>query len=311
MARRGPRRPRQPRSARAYVLEETSPPEILESKRRTRELLRYHWDYHSELAFQRAQIEHELLDALRQGSIRDFSFDNWQRAVKYRYALHPLSTAGSLSSVGGRFNVGDIDRQHFPTFPALYLASNKDTALQETLGQPPSPVRSLTAREMALSNPQSETIVSVSGTLEAVLDLRSARALQPFIRLVRNFSLSSNLRKEAARLKLRAPTISTTASHLRKTILDTNWRLAPMVYDIPANGQILGQLVRLAGIEGVLYPSTLTGKDCLAIYPFNFESSTAYVQLDDSAPHPDVPARLDATNWRVSDLRSDEVISKP
>ena len=106
------------------MLEETSPARILATKKRTDDILRYEWNYYSELAYQRKRIEPELLDALRRASSTNFAFDHWQRAVKYRYGLHPLSSIGSLSSPGGRFNIGDVNLQLFARFPALYLAGD-------------------------------------------------------------------------------------------------------------------------------------------------------------------------------------------
>lgn len=66
----------------------------------------------------------KFYDALK-SSLREvaapFEFSAWQRAVKYRYSLAPLSTKGSLVDPGGRFNIGAIDPSRFPLFPALLL----------------------------------------------------------------------------------------------------------------------------------------------------------------------------------------------
>jgi hypothetical protein len=50
----------------------------------------------------------------------------------YRWTLHPLSAAGSLTSIGGRFNAGaEIDSRTFDPWPSLYLASDHATAYRE------------------------------------------------------------------------------------------------------------------------------------------------------------------------------------
>jgi hypothetical protein len=88
------KRPRATKSVRAVVLERTSAQTIRADREELDDLLRYEWDYYWELEYQRKQIEGDLLEALRQGASHDFRFDRWQRAVKYRYSLHPLSAAG-------------------------------------------------------------------------------------------------------------------------------------------------------------------------------------------------------------------------
>jgi hypothetical protein len=292
----------------AYVLEQTSAVEIRQSRQHTEAVLRYHWDYYSELAFQRKRVESQLRDALNQHCISDFKFERWQRAVKYRYGLHPLCTLGSLADPGGRFNIGDLDAQNFPTFSALYIAEDKDTALQEALGQVPlSPEVPLSARELALTNPQSETIVSVSGGIDRVFDLRSAAPLKAFAELVREFELSPDLKKRAAKLGQPAPTLARSPSDILATLLDSHWRVAPQRFDIPADPQIFGHLVYLADIGGILYPSKFTSKKCLAVFPDKFAATSSVVSMDDPVPHERVPTKVDASSYEDC-LRSWEQI---
>jgi len=77
-----------------------------------------------------------------------------------------------------------------------------------------------------------------------------------------------------------------------------NWRNWPMVYDVPAVPQIFGGLVMNAGIEGILYESSITERECLAIFPQNFHNSTSFIQLDDPVPSTDVITRIDSSNFR-------------
>lgn len=67
-------------------------------------------------------------------------------------------------------------------------------------------------------------------------------------------------------------------------MLEPHWRAWCMQFDIPANCQIFGQLVASSGIEGILYPSKFSKKkNCLAIYPQNFDSSS-YVAIEGDMP---------------------------
>ena len=104
--------------------------DIIKSKKLYGDLVEFHWRYYSELAFQRKSIREELNSSLRNAAAA-FQFSGWQRVVKYKYSLDPLSAKGSLFDQGGRFNVGAIDSTRHPMFPALYLAVDKGTALAE------------------------------------------------------------------------------------------------------------------------------------------------------------------------------------
>src|SRR5262249_4571598 len=150
-----------------------------------------------------------------------------------------------------------------PIFPGLYIAQDKETALQEHLGQEPVPQESkLTSLDIALTNPTSETIVSISGKLDKVFDLTKTNNLKPFVELVKNFKISKELKAAAKCLKLTIPKVIKTVDKLLKSLLCPDWRQLPSKYDVPSNSQIFGHLVYSSGIEGILYPSKFTNKLC-------------------------------------------------
>lgn len=269
--------------------------DIIKSKKLYEDLVEFHWRYYSELAFQRRKIREQLNASLR-GAAKPFEFSQWQRIVKYKYSLDPLSTKGSLSDPGGRFNIGAVDPTRYPMFPALYLAADKGTALAEVLGRDKG-VGSLTAEELALTNPASISAVSVSGKLDAVLDIRVSGNLSNFVTLIKDFRLSRPLISEARRLGWSPLRLITTVAELKTILMLDNWRNWPMLYDVPAGGQIFGGVAVDAGIEGILYESVLTDKECLAVFPTNFLNSSSYVELDDVAPSTDVRTRIDSSNF--------------
>ena len=279
---------------RRWQLESGRVSDIIKSKKLYEDLVEFHWRYYSELAFQRRRIREELNSSLRNAAA-GFQFSRWQRVVKYKYSLDPLSAKGSLSDPGGRFNVGAIDPTRYPMFPALYLAADKATALAEVLGRDKDR-GSLTPEELALTKPDSISAVSVSGKLDAVVDIRMSGNLSAFVNLIKSFRLSKPLTVEARRLGFPLQLI-TTVAELKPVLMVANWRNWPMLYDVPAGGQIFGGVAVDAGIEGILYESVLTGKECLAVFPQNFLNSSSYVELDDPAPSDDVRTRIDSTNF--------------
>jgi hypothetical protein len=87
-------------------------------------------------------------------------------------------------------------------------------------------------------------------------------------------------------------------SELKKTMLAPNWRYYPAQYGIPANSQILGRLLRDAGFEAILYPSTIGVGNCMAVFPENLAHSNSFVELMDDPPSSVKLRRLDQQSWK-------------
>lgn len=261
-------------------------------------ILRFHWDYHQELSYQRKQAAESLRQALLEAAEGPFRFAHWQRVVRIQHVTEPLSVAGSLrSDPGGRFNVGALDPDIFPPFPALYAASDKGTALQEYLCQSLPGTSDLTPHEYALADPTSMANISLSGTLDRIVSLRDPKRLKVFVEILAGFRLSRKLKREAKALGLQEPRLVRTMPDFMSVVLNRDWRMWPMAYDLPAQPQIFGALVAEAGIEAIVYPSKFTTLDCLAAYPHNFRGPDSYVELDDTPPPNTRVRRLDAVSW--------------
>ena len=262
------------------------------------QILKFHWDFYSNLAYQRSKISDEIKKSLLEATQKSFPFEKYQRAVKYRHALEPFSVVGSVIDPGGRFNIGDINASQFLLFPALYLAADKDTALQELLSQKIEPGQKDRTLDFALTNPESIASISVSGFLNSLISLKQPERLQPFVDLIKDFSIPDSLKEISKKIGLPEPELIKTVPKLVEALMAPYWREWPMQCDVPFSSQIFGQLVADAGIEGILYESKFTGKACLAIFPQNFdETSGSFIQLDDEAPAEIKIRRLDAKVW--------------
>jgi hypothetical protein len=291
-------RRRKPPDRVTFLLDKFSAQDIDRWNRFRDEILRFHWDYYNSLAYQRSQISEDLAKALLEAAEGPFQFSKWQRIVTYRHADEPLSLLGSLVDPGGRFNIGDINPVQFPPFPALYAAVDKPTALQEVLCQDVAGGKEARALDSALIRPDSIAVVSVSGQLESVINLRHPARLEAFVDLIKGFSIPSHLIQKAKTLGIAPPDLVRDRVKLLEILSDPYWRGWPMQHDVPAPCQLFGQLVAKAGIEGIVYPSKFGSKDCLAIFPQNFEGADVFVQLDDPSPPGVQVRRLDATTWR-------------
>lgn len=293
-----PRRKPSGQGSAAYLLDKFSVEDINRWTKLKDDILRFHWDYYNSLAYQRTQVAEDVSKALLEATESPFQFSKWQRIVTYKHTLEPLSVLGSLIDPGGRFNIGEINPAQFSPFPALYIAVDKDTALQELLSQNIPPGKESDALDSALINPHSVTVVSLSGYLDSIVNLRHPATLEAFVHLIKDFSIPNHLINMAKAMRLTPPLLVRDRTGLLEVLLQPNWRGWPMQFDVPAPCQIFGQLVARAGIEGILYPSKFGGKDCLVVFPQNFEGADAFIQLDDPLPPGVKVHRLDSTTWR-------------
>jgi len=241
-------------------------------------IIDYTAEHFSYFAHKRSQCIEDLKQSLQENT-SSFDFSNWRRIVSHQFSNTPLSTLGSVKSFpGGRFNIGDIDIERFPKFPALYLAEDTATAFAEVMGLKPDIITNgLTGQELAVAGNFSHFVIQ--GKLTNILDLTNAESLQQFYAHLKNIELPIYYHRKAKQLKISPMRPVKSLEELRKTLFAEEWRLMPMQFDAPANSQILGQIAHSAGIEAILYPSSKTGKKALAVYPENFINSDAFVEI--------------------------------
>ncbi|OFZ49358.1 MAG: hypothetical protein A2381_18675 [Bdellovibrionales bacterium RIFOXYB1_FULL_37_110] len=281
----------------AALLETLEEKSIKERKKRSEELVQYHWDYYSYFVSQRNKIIPLLKEALIKNSENTFAFDNWNRCFTFKYAMNPLSARGSINSIGGRFNIGMDLNDTLNYFPALYIAKEQTTALLEKkailIDQGGNPDDML---KKALSG-GSFGMVSVSGVLEKCLNLKDIRVLSDFLNLIKGTKLSNELVERAKELGLPKPKAVNTLIQLQKSIFYPKWRTMSVLSDYPANSQIIGHIAASAGITGILYPSTKDGSDCLAIFPKNFKDTDSFVEISDEYPESIEYHRMESSNF--------------
>jgi hypothetical protein len=97
------------------------------------------------------------------------------------------AAAGSLTDVGGRFNVGrDVDKAMGNPWPALYLGENFETAFREKFQLTKlESVEGLCPEELALCGPDSFSKVLLDGSIERVFDLNMSGILDAFCAVLR------------------------------------------------------------------------------------------------------------------------------
>lgn len=218
---------------------------------RSEDAQRYSDRVYFDLERQRAANHDALCDALRNAGGVDIQVDGWARACDYRWSLTPLSPAGSLKGIGGRFNVGsDLDRARGQEFPALYIAEDVDTAYLEFFGGPPEAHSGeLRLQEFALRRKSSFTTFTLRGRVENVFDLRTSISLKEFAKVIAAFELSTDTRRFARSIGVPPRALMRTAGqiHTRILVAPKAWRSEPQLFGIPA----ARYLVAMCAVRGL------------------------------------------------------------
>ncbi len=274
---------------------------IMRGKAYAKELHKYHLNFYDCLASQRAAVIDRIKESLTGAARGPHRIRNWQRVITYAYSNNPLSVKGSVLSIGGRFNIGDINPAKFSEFAALYAAKDKPTALMEALSQSIALGKESEALDHALLTPQSVSNISLKGELSSIIDLNKPRLLKGFVDIIKEMKIPQALVKTAMKLGQPTPTAIDSITVLINTLLDEGWRHWPMQYCVPYPSQIFGELVSNCGIDAIIYPSKFSSVPCASIYFQNFtDQSGSYLELSDKAPDEVAVLRMDAQVWAAT-----------
>ena len=252
-----------------------------------------------ELERERRRLRPGLIAALRSIAPTAVELSQWLRFVTYQHSLEPLSCAGSLQNIGGRFNAGaELDHHALKLrpWPALYLAQDYETAFREKFQLPSSDVvDGLTPQDLALEHGVSHTVVRVQASLRRVFDMTSHQSLVPVAQVLQRIKMPAQARQIQKKLKISSRTVSMvkTSQQVYDTALTHNWRLRPIQFGLPAHSQVLAELIRAAGFEAILYQSTKGPGQCLAVFP-DLLNDGSFIELMDTPPPAVQHQRLDS-----------------
>ncbi|MEF2147830.1 RES family NAD+ phosphorylase [Aquilutibacter rugosus] len=306
MPKRKPQQPPRratPDSPKLYLLDQFSAVDLENWNNRSKDvdelILRLYLDTEPD----RVRYSKEIQQALSECSTEPFIFENWFRVVTFKWTNEPLSCAGSLTYVGGRFNVGvDVEHAISGPFPALYLAQDFETAYREKYQLKRSDSNGgLSSRELSLEG--SHTAVRIRGHIERVLDVRDLSRLRPFLNVIKRIKRPATILPLMRRLKIKPDGIVmvNTMGRLERS-LTGNWREWPVQYGVPSASQVFAKLAIAAGYEGILYRSSKTDKgDCLAIFPSAISSDRTFIELMDDTPETAINRRLDFSTCQSLD----------
>lgn len=244
----------------------------------------------------RRRLRSKLCDALHQAGGIALNLRAWARMVTYQYSLQPLSCAGSLQSVGGRFNAGfELDENTLQPWPALYLAEDFETAYREKFQLASADLtEGLRPDELALEHAVGLTTVFLNGHIDNVFDMTSFVTLNSVGRIFRDVKIPKEASQLAKQLKIsdRQKIMIQNGQQLHSAIVKNNWRVWPMQFGLPAPSQSMAELIKASGYEGILYPSSKGPGRCLVVFPENL-SDHSHIELIGAAPSAATITRLD------------------
>ena len=156
------------------------------------------------------RLRPELIDALQGESLTPVDLPRWVRFITYQYSQEPLSCAGSLQNIGGRFNAGvELEAKTLSAWPALYLAQDYETGFREKFQlASDSLVDGLTPQELALSHDVSHAVVSIAGQLSRVFDMTDPKSLDPIARVFWKIKMPQRARQLMKKLGIPSNKIS-------------------------------------------------------------------------------------------------------
>lgn len=238
----------------------------------------------------------ELLKALQETTAEPLLLENWVRIVDYQWTLYPLSAAGSLTGIGGRFNAGtEIDSQTLSPWPSLYLASDHATAYREKFQiESGQMVEGLSPDELALTPGKSHTTVVLNGKLSRVFRL-TPTTLGPVARVLGKIKMPAKAEQIKKKLKFMPNDLRmmTTGKQLHDVAAVHNWRVLPIQFGLPAPSHIMSELIRAADFEAISYQSSKSGGICLAVFVDRLAPGS-FIELSGNPPA-GATARLDET----------------
>lgn len=251
---------------------------------------------HFNLEPERRRRRPALLEALRRIEPVSMLLENWSRIVDYQWTLHPLSAAGSLTYIGGRYNPGiELDGCTFAAWPALYLAEDHATAFREKFQlEQGQKVEGLTAEELSLSAGKSHTTVVLNGKLSRVFPFNPT-SLGPVAREFAKIKMPGRVEQIKKKLKIKPDDLRmlTTGKQLHDVAAVHNWRILPIHFGLPAPSQILAELIRAADFEAIAYQSSKGSGVCLAVFVDRLAPGS-FIEVVGSAPGGAV-TRLDSS----------------
>ena len=142
---------------------------------------------------------------------------------------------------------------------------------------------------------------SPSPVASHIFDLTRPNNLAQIVKVLSRFKVSKRVRDTEYKLRANPLKLVSSTKELFDSIMTESWREMPTLVSTPSNSQLLGHLLSLAGFEGVLYSSTRSGKNNLALFTRQFANSSSLVRAV-SPPATATQVELSSSTYRDLEL---------
>jgi len=240
-------------------------------------------DFQQYLINEREARINDILGAIDSTKSEKFE-SSFGRIVSSKFAQDPLNGSGSvIVPPGGRFNLAKSS-SYSNFFIGLYLAEDYDTAFAEKFHCSNESQTEAELIDFGLRPNESFSFNRVSVKIEKYIDLTNDETLEAFIESIKDIKIPPYFYLTGKGLGIQV-SLLTDAKILRQSFFSEDYPLWAAWLDQPAPSQFFGHYCRLAGVQGILYPSVRNNKNNIVLFPENFNESNSIVELTDDVPY--------------------------
>ncbi len=221
------------------------------------------------------------------------------RIVSSKFAADPLSGVGSvLLPPGGRFNIAKSS-SFSSYFIGLYLAEDYETAFAEKFHGVSEEQSENDLKKFALQPNESFSFNRVRVNLENYIDLTNDTTLIAFTDAIKDITIPDYYKKLGHKFGIEV-TMATDSEVVKSFFFNEHYPIWAAWLDQPAPSQLFGHYCKLAGVQGILYPSVRNkAKNNLVVFPDNIVETNSSLKLIDELPYVKEDRRfIDKTNYQ-------------
>ena len=255
-------------------------------------------DFQKYLLDERDKKIDEIIGAIDSTKSENLSCD-FGRIVSSKFAADPLSGVGSvLLPPGGRFNIAKSS-SFSSYFIGLYLAEDYETAFTEKYHRTTEDQSENDLKNFALQPNESFSFNRVRVKLENYIDLTNDNTLIAFTDAIKDITIPDYYKNLGKKLKIEL-TMATDSEVVKSFFFNEHYPVWAAWLDQPAPSQLFGHYCKLAGVQGILYPSVRNKtKNNLVVFPDNLIESDSSLKLIDDLPFVKEDRRyIDKTNYQ-------------
>ncbi|MBP9680558.1 MAG: RES family NAD+ phosphorylase [Bacteriovorax sp.] len=255
-------------------------------------------DFQKYLLDEREKRIDDIIGSIDSTKVENLNCD-FGRIVSSKFAADPLNGVGSVKlPPGGRFNIAQSS-SFSSYFIGLYLAEDYETAFTEKYHRSTEEQSESDLKHFALQPNESFSFNRVRVNLENYIDLTNDNTLVAFTDVIKDIVVPDYYKNLGKKLKIEL-TMATDSEVVKSFFFNEHYPVWAAWLDQPAPSQLFGHYCKLAGVQGILYPSVRNkAKNNLVVFPDNMVESNSSLKLIDEVPYVSEDRRfIDKSNYQ-------------